>query len=181
MEAAKVEGRAQVYNYWTKPQTKKLLSDLKHLRFGTPEQIEANNRREPRRDLRPQFLSTDQRSELSWQTEARSFLDEVQSWEKDHDETEEDYFHQVCFIYTPLLELAPPGQLWESVLQSYVSFLKDPVVQKESPPEWYLEVSRLIDLRDADPATRAKALETIKARGDLVMSMYVDLQGLKRN
>jgi hypothetical protein len=181
MEAGKVEGRAQVYNYWTKPQTEKLLMDLKHLRFGTPEQIEANDKKGTRRDLRSQFLTVEQRSELSWQTEARGFLNEVESWKKDHDETEENYFHQVCFVYTPLLELVPPGQLWESVLQSYVSFLKDPAMQKGSPPEWYLEVSRLIQLPDADPATRTKVLETIKARGDIVMSMYVDLERLKRD
>ncbi len=176
MEAGKVEGRAAVYHFWAKPRTQKLLEDLKHLRFGTPEQQEENNKKAPRPDGVSQFLTVEQRSELSWQREAREYLNNVENWKKDHDETEENYFHQVCFIYTPLLELVPPGQLWDSVLQSYVAFLSQSVVQKASPPEWYLHVSRLMKLQGADATTREKVLETMKTRGDIVMAIYVGLE-----
>ena len=104
------------------------------------------------------------------------YLNEVESWNKDHDETDENYFHQVCFIYVPLLELVPPGELWDNVLLSYISFLKQSMVEKESPPEWYLEVDRLLELRDAEPEVREKVWAMVKAKGDLIMSMYVDLE-----
>jgi hypothetical protein len=152
--------------------------DLKHLRFGTPEQQAENDKKEPRPDRRQQFLTVEQRSTLSWQTEAREYLNEVESWNKDHDETEENYFHEVCFIYTPLLELVPPGELWENVLASYISFLKLSVVEKDSPPEWYLEVSRLIRLDEADSAAQESVWQAMKSKGDIVMSMYVDLERL---
>jgi hypothetical protein len=64
------------------------------------------------------------------------------------------------------------------VLASYLTFLKQSLVEKESPPEWYLEVSRLMRLEEADPATQAKVWETMKSKGDMVMSMYVDLERL---
>ncbi len=178
MQADKVEGRATVYEFWSKPGTEKLLMDLKHLRFGTPEQQAENDKKEPRPDGRHQFLTVEQRSTLAWQTEAREYLNEVESWNKDHDETEENYFHEVCFIYTPLLVLVPPGELWDNVLASYVSFLKQSVVEKDSPPEWYLEVSRLIRLDEADSAAQERVWQTMKSKGDIVMSMYVDLERL---
>jgi hypothetical protein len=65
-----------------------------------------------------------------------------------------------------------------NVLESYISFLKQSTVESESPPEWYLEVNRLLELRDAGPAAREKAWDMIKAKGDVVMSMYVDLERL---
>ena len=50
------------------------------------------------------------------------------------------------------------------------------MVEKESPPEWYLEVDRLLELRDAEPEVRGNVWAMVKAKGDLVMSMYVDLK-----
>jgi hypothetical protein len=178
IQPAKVEGRATGYEFWSKPGTAKLLMDLKHLRFGTPEQEAANDQKGQRPDGAKQFLTVEQRSTLSWQTEAREYLNEVESWSKDHDETEENYFHEVCFIYTPLLELVPPSELWENVLASYISFLKQSVVEKDSPPEWYLEVSRLIRLDEADSAAQESVWQAMKSKGDIVMSMYVDLERL---
>jgi hypothetical protein len=178
LQPEKVEGRARVYEFWSKPGTEKLLMDLKHLRFGTPEQREANNKKGLRPDGMAQFLTVEQRTRLSWQTEAREYLNEVESWNKDHDETAENYFHQVCFIYVPLLELVPPGELWDKVLESYISFLKQSEVERQSPPEWYFELRRLLELRDAEPAIQERVRLTVKAKGDLVMSMYVDLDRL---
>jgi hypothetical protein len=178
LQPAKVEGRATVYDFWSKPETQKLLADLKQLRFGTPEQRAANNEKGLRQDGRLQFLTVEQRSTLSWQIEAREYLNEVESWNKDHDETEENYFHEVCYIYKPLLELVPAGELWDNVLESYINFLKQSAVEKESPPEWYMEVRGLLELEDAEPAVREKVWAAVKAKGDLVMSMYVDLDRL---
>jgi hypothetical protein len=177
LRPAKVEGNATVYHFWSKPQTEKLLAGLKHLRFGTPEQREANNKKGLRPDGMAQFLTVEQRDTLSWQIEAREFLNEVESWNKDHDETEENYFHEVCFIYAPLLELVPPGELWGNVLESYINFLKQSALAKENPPEWYLEVHRLLDA-SAGPRAQEKIWSMVKAKGDIVMSMYVDLDRL---
>jgi hypothetical protein len=178
LQPAKVEGHATVYDFWSKPETEKLLAGLRHLRFGTPEQREENNKKERRPNGMAQFLTVEQRSTLSWQIEAREFLNEVESWNKDHDETEENYFHEVCYIYAALMELVPPGELWDSVLESYISFLKQSAVEKENPAEWYLEVRQLLEPRDAEPAAREKVWGAVKAKGDLVMSMYADLDRL---
>lgn len=178
LHPAKVDGHATVYEFWLNPAGAKLLNHLKHLRFGTPEQQEANDKKGTRSDGRAQFLTVEQRSTLPWQMEAREYLNEVESWNKDHDETNENYFHEVCFIYTPLLELVPPGELWDAVLDSFISFLKQSVVEKESPPEWKMELHRLLELEEAEPAAREKVVRAVQAKGDLVMSMYVELDRL---
>ena len=152
---------------------------LKHLRFGTPEQQEENKKKGPRPDHVAQFLTDEQRSTLPWQIEAREYLNQVESWNKDHDETEENYFHQVCFIYEPLLELVPKGELWDSVLASYISFLKQSAVEKaESARSGTWKSNRLLELRRSEPAVHARISEMVKAKGDMVMSIYVDLERL---
>jgi hypothetical protein len=152
LHPAKVEGHATVYDFWSKPETEKLLAGIKQLNVAKPEQ----------------------RGKLPWQIEAREYLNQVQSWNKDHDEMEENYFHEVCYIYHPLLELVPPGELWESVLDSYIGFLKQSRVERENPPEWYFEVRRLLE------PEREKVWRNVQANGDLVMSMYVELDRLTR-
>jgi hypothetical protein len=150
LHPAKVEGHATVYDFWSKPETEKLLAGIRHLNSAKPEQ----------------------RGKLSWQIEAQDYLNQVQSWNKDHDETEANYFHEVCYIYHPLLELVPEGELWENVLESYIGFLKQSPVERENPPEWYFEVRRLLE------PEREKVWRTVQAKGDLVMSMIVELDGL---
>ena len=150
LHPAKVEGHATVYDFWSKPETEKLLAGIRHLNSAKPEQ----------------------RGKLSWQIEAQDSLNQVQSWNKDHDETEENYFHEVCYIYHPLLELVPEGELLESVLESYIAFLKQSRVERENPPEWYFEVRRLLE------PEREKVWRAVQAKGDLVMSLYVELDGM---
>jgi hypothetical protein len=150
LHPAKVEGHATVYDFWSKRETEKLLAGIKHLNLAKPEQ----------------------RGKLSWQVEARDYLNQVQSWNKDHDETEENYFHEVCYIYHPLLEIVPEGELRDSVLESYISFLKQSRMERDNPPEWYFEVRQLLE------PEREKVWRTVQGKGELVMSMYVELDGL---
>jgi len=60
---SRVEGRAEVFAYWETPRTRKLLMDLKQLRFGSEEQQTENNKKARRSDGLGQFLTTEQRSE----------------------------------------------------------------------------------------------------------------------
>jgi hypothetical protein len=67
--------------------------------------------------------------------------------------------------------------LWDNVLASYISFLKQSPLAKANAPEWYLEYSRILTLRRDDPV-HGKISEMLKTKGDIVMSMYVDLERL---
>lgn len=180
VKPTKVEGSAKVYEFWQKPGTRKLLADLKALRFGTEEQQAINNQKPSRPDGREQFLTVEQRQDPEWEAQALDFLNEVEKWKGEHDETQSNYFDQVCFIYIPLVELMPPGALRDKVLASYIRFLGSSPIQKINPPEWYLEVNRLLNLQDAGPEDQARIRREILDGGDDVMRLYAEVAALER-
>ena len=119
----------------------------------------------------------EQRSTPEWQAAAQEFLSRLEKWKQDNDEPAESYFHEVCFIYKELLDIAPPGSLPEHVLHSYIDFLKNSEVEHGSPPEWYLEVSRLMNgATDATSGEISRVKNEMRARGDPVMILLVDVQ-----
>jgi hypothetical protein len=180
VKAARAEGNAQVYVFWQTDKSKQLLSEIKHLRFGTPEQIEANNRRPRRSDGRAQFLTDEQRRDPSWESEAIECLEDLESWNRDHNETETNYFNQLCFAYNPLLELIPLGKLHDRVLQSYAHFLARSPMKTEDPPVWFLHVNRFLHLRDADKATLDGVEQEARRSGDPIFGLYLDLERVTR-
>jgi len=80
-------------------------------------------------------------------------------------------------MYSGLLDIAPPGSLREHVLHSYIDFLKNSEVEHGSPPEWYLEVSRLMNgATDATAGDVSHVQNEMRARGDPVMILLVDVR-----
>lgn len=176
---AAVGEAARVYEFYSKPTARKLMTDYKRLRFGTEEQQSANNLRGPRQDGMAQFLTEEQRSAPEWQAAAQEFLTEVEEWKNDNDEPPAAYFHEVCGIYMGLLDIAPPGALREQVLSSYIIFLKNSEVERNSPPEWWWELSHLMKgTVDASPREAGRIREEIRAKGDPVMILLVDADKL---
>jgi hypothetical protein len=176
---SRVEGRAEIFPYWETPRTKKLLMDLKQLRFGTEEQQAENNKKPQRSDGAAQFLTAEQRSERAWETSVREYLKDVQRWNSDHEESEANYFHMACIIYHGLLELIPAHDLKTEILRSYLSFLAGSPLRRESPPEWYMQVRRILNgMTDQTPEERAWIREEIRAGGDVVMSILIDMETL---
>lgn len=172
-----LDGWAKVYEFWTQPAAKELMADYKLLRFGTDEQQAANNAKGRRPDGMTQFLTGEQRNTPEWQAAAQEFLSRLEAWKQDNDEPAESYFHEVCFMYSGLLDIAPPGSLREQVLHSYIDFLKNSEVEHGSPPEWYLEVSRLMKgATDATAGDVSHVRNEMRSRGDPVMILLVDVQ-----
>jgi hypothetical protein len=130
-----------------------------------------------RPDGMTQFLTGEQRNTPEWQAAAQEFLSRLEAWKQDNDEPAESYFHEVCFMYSGLLDIAPPGSLREHVLHSYIDFLKNSEVEHGSPPEWYLEVSRLMKgATDATAGDVSHVRNEMRSRGDPVMILLVDVQ-----
>ena len=180
MKPVSVGARAAVYLFWSKPASRRLMADYKHLRFGTEEQQAANKLKARRSDGMAQFLTVEQRSTPEWQAAAQEYLTELEEWKKDNDEPAESYFHEVCFLYHGLLDIVPGGSLREHVLNSYIDFLKNSEVERNSPPEWYMQVSRLMKgSTDASSDEVAHIQNEMRARGDPVMILLVDAQRLK--
>ena len=65
--------------------------------------------------------------------------------------------------------------LRDRVVRSYILFLRNSTMQNESPPEWYFEVDRLINLRDTAPDALAYVRKQISEAGSDLMVLYLDL------
>jgi hypothetical protein len=176
MKPVSVGEAAKVYEFWSKPAARKVMADYKLLRFGTEEQQAVNSAKRRSDSLTP-FLTVEQRSTPEWQAAAQEFLSRLEQWKQDNDEPAESYFHEVCFMYAGLLDIAPSGSLREHVLHSYIDFLKNSEVEHGSPPEWHLEVSRLMNgATDATSGEISRVKNEMRARGDPVMILLVDVQ-----
>lgn len=176
---SRVEGRAEVFVYWQTPRTKKLLDDLRRLRFGSEEQQEENSQKPRRADGAQQVLTTDQRSEKAWERSVREYLKDLQPWNSDYEESEANYFHMAAIIYHALVELIPARDLKTEVLRSYISFLAGSPMRRDSPPEWYMHARlTLKGMRDLTPEERTWIRDEIKAGGDVVMSVLIDMETL---
>jgi hypothetical protein len=81
----------------------------------------------------------------------------------------------VCFTYIPLIELAPPGELQQTALKSFLEFLKRSPMERSNPPEWLMEFFRLLEHSDGTPEGKTVIREEIKRSGDLVMNLYLEL------
>jgi hypothetical protein len=178
LKPASVEGRAKFSEYWREGRSREIMARYKALRFGTKEQQEEYNKRERRKDGMAHFLPDELRRTPEWETAARQFLNELDRWSKNHDEPEIDFFHQICTQYGALLDIIPSGRLHDTVLQTYVSFLKTSPLERESPPEWLFHLKRLFTITDATPERLQWVRDEVRKNGSLTMSVYAELDRL---
>jgi hypothetical protein len=175
VKAASIGDKANVIDYLQNDQIKVIRGEYAHLRFGTGEQQAANNLSKRPDGMAP-YLTAGQRSTPEWNQEALHFLDRLESWEKEHGQPTKDLFHQKCSWYSAFFDIVPEGELRDRVLHSYLNFLAGSPVERESPPEWFLWVNRLIGSREAKDRTHW--LNTIEAGGDATIVLYARLYRL---
>lgn len=143
-------GRAHVDRYWHTEQAKRLLSAIRHLRFGEGSSP----------------LSADQKAADSWQAEAKTLLTSLEGWKADQEGSPADSFHERAILYSSLLELLPPGRLHDTAAQSAMAFLADSEMKSSNPLEWLLELNSLMSLKQPE-ITKA-----MLASKDPVISLY---------
>jgi hypothetical protein len=178
LKAKRIEGGAVFSEFWAR-RVDVLLDGVKRLRFGiTEEQRGAVGARGLRSDGRAAFLTLEERRDPQWEIALRDFLTVVETKTRDWDESEALHFHKVSFTYIPLIDLAPPGELQDTIVRSFVGFLRRSPVERNSPPEWFMEFTRLVLHGDGTQQGRNRILEEIGRTGDSVMNLYLELDVL---
>jgi hypothetical protein len=165
---SRVDDKMDLFEYWQTARTRKLLTDLQALRGG-PGQPQGSGQ------------TADQRGTPQWDAKVRDYLKNLEDWKSSHDESETNYFHMSAELYSALIQLIPPGQLRSEVLRSDLAFLRQSALERENPAEWLKEVNQLIrsNPNDADRGqNRNEIRDEIKASGDAVMSLYIDVAAL---
>lgn len=167
-------GAAEFETFWMNDRSRQIMANYKNLRFGTKEQQAEYNKRPPRQDGLAHFLPEETRRSPEWEARAREHMQDLDKWRRNHSDPETTFFHQMCFQYSAMLAIVPPGPLHQSVIEEYVAALKASPVERESPPEWLLHVARLLK-------SSAEAREEIRKNGSPAMSLYADLARLTAN
>ncbi len=155
------DGRLKLEAYWRTAQSKRLLSAIKHLRFGG--------------GAMP--LSPVQKATPEWQAEFRRFLNDLEDWTAGDESSPLDYFHERAILYASVLELLPPGDARANAARSYVSFLSGSGVESESPIQFLPHVRALISfLLQAED--RENLLAALAETKDPVISIYLSQERL---
>lgn len=83
-----------------------------------------------------------------------------------------DVFHQKATVLRALLEMTPPGEDRERVLNLALSFLRSSAVERESPAQWLWEARTIVELANADAS---KLVAAFPASGNVSLSLYAQL------
>jgi hypothetical protein len=100
-----------------------------------------------------------------WQQTAWSLLGDVEKWPGDPGDEGADVFHKKSSMYHGFLNFLPEGELHRRISHSYVSFLSQHAMQRESPIEWRLHVERLLKLARPFSDEGKKELEVALKQG----------------
>jgi hypothetical protein len=156
----KIEGRAQIHDYWESPKTKPLLMGIRALRFDAGERLSLERRQSP-----------------DWQQALEVYLTKLEGWTESDEPSLANYLNQRCILYGGLLDLAPPGPARATVLASFLGFLERFAVQDETGLEWYVHAQRTVRL-SARPADRRMILDAYRNSRNPVLVLYAETERL---
>jgi hypothetical protein len=145
---------------------REIKADHIHLRFGS----EA-------RQLSNDYLTVEERSTPEWSDKALRFLSKLEGWSNEFSQSNRELFFQKAKWFGALVYAVPEGKLRQSVLDNYLKFLTNSPTKHESPPEWILQLNRLIAA--AGVPDRRAWLDQIERAGDPAIAVYSQLARLR--
>ncbi len=145
---------------------REIKADYLHLRFGSEARQASND-----------YLRIEERSTPEWSDEALRFLSKLEGWSNEFSQSNRELFFQKGKWFGVLVNAAPEGKLRQSLLDNYLKFLANSPTKHESPPEWMLQLNRLIAA--AGVPDRRAWLEQIERVGDPAIAVYSQLARLR--
>lgn len=130
LQPSKMEKAVAIAEYFESKDSSKLSVELKELNGYDDDEPST---REPK-------------TSSAWQERMLIYLRQLEDWNGGSEASAIDYFHQKSVLYFALAKIVPPGHLRERVVTSYISFINDSNVIKESRIEWLLHERELLSL-----------------------------------
>lgn len=97
----------------------------------------------------------------AWQERMLIYLRQLENWNGEGEASGIDYFHQKSVLYFALARIVPPSDLRERVMTSYISFITDSNVMKESRIEWLFHERELLRLLPNKKDESSKLLDSL--------------------
>jgi len=155
------DGAAKLDRYWQSAAAKQLLED------GTKLRSSGDGRT---------YTESD-RSTAEWQQRLVDFLSELDGWTPGPEESEADYYHEKCIVFEALIDLVPLGQQRDKLLADYVAFINHSSLQQESPVEWFMEPSSMLErIRHSSDGEIPKVLDLYQNSGNPTLTLEVALE-----
>lgn len=114
--------------YWESEQSRRLLFELRMLRFGG----------------QASALNISQRSTPEWSTKEVAYLSELEGWEPSSEPSLNDFFDEKSILYQALVTTIPAGMDHGRALNSYVNFLELTSAEDISRAEWFFPAHVLL-------------------------------------
>ena len=113
--------------------------------------------------------------DAEYEARVTALLHRVEEWRKEDGAPAMALFHMKALMYRGVLDLAATDALLQSVMASFVQFLRDAPAKTESPAEWMIHFQRMVlPWSPGGMKGVAIAKEEIRRSGDGVMNLLVD-------
>jgi len=117
------------------------------------------------------------RTSADWQLQLADYLNLIASWTQDPAESDAVFYHEKCMVYTSLLDLVTTGPLSDKILADFVDFAGSSGLYQQSPAEWFLEPSTLLDRSRNNPGLHSRVLQVFHDSGNPVLALESTFSG----
>ncbi len=156
MTPESIEGTMKLDRFWQSGEAERMYTECLKLRQGSDGSA----------------LSEPVRRSREWSRQMTDFLNTLANWSTNGEASEADFYHQKAVLYEALLELAPAGEMNESVIQSFIGFLKSSNVQRHNGVEWFWHARSTVDrVRPSHPDQAAKIMAAYRSSGNIVLML----------
>ena len=107
-----------------------------------------------------------------WSRQVTDLLARLAAWKPIGEPSNAEYFHQKATLFETLLELAPPGDLNDRVLENFMGLLKSSSMQQQDPVEWFWQARTAIErVRPGHPELDGKIRTAYRGSGSIILML----------
>lgn len=160
LKPSKIEGKVNVHFYWRSPRAQKLMHSFKQLKFGSG--------RKP--------LTKSEIDSVEWRAGFSEFFKGLLAWDKNDEDSVEDYFHQKCNLFEGLMNIPLGAFEKDEVIREFVSFLWRFDLKSLSRIEWFWHAKNLLPraLGQQGGEGGANRRAVLESSNNLVLYLYAE-------
>jgi hypothetical protein len=159
LRPSKVEEGLAIAEYFESKDSSKLFGDFKELRGYDDDDPSTK----------------ESKTSSAWQERMLIYLRQLENWEGRDEGSAIDYFHQKSVLYFALARIVPAGESRQRVMTSYISFISDANVLKESRIEWLLHERELLGLLQEKGDEPSRLLDSLAYSKNPVLQAHARL------
>jgi hypothetical protein len=161
VKPSRIEGKVDVHSYWQSPRSQELMQSFKRLKFGSG--------RNP--------LSPAEMDSVQWRAEFNELFKALLAWDKNDEDSVEDYFHQKCNLFEGIMNIPLRTPERDEVIRKFSSFLWQFDLMSLNRIEWFWHAKNLLpsDLSKDGGERSADRRAILQSSNNLVLYAYAEV------